>query len=206
MFCGIKATMADSDFVFVGYLVQERYVRNWWKREGKRLASLENTVHPSFEKPQWQYVGGVLNHTEFLVAPPDMSKFPGWLLYGYSVEKAAIPRLRVEMLDPQKGRISGPLRYEYALHLVRADDGLKRLGYEVTDAKIERLSILNNCGYSIEEIEANVGRLNQFSLFEGVEDARKFRRYIKTGTADHHVDDAHSDGVIFEVWCSPNHW
>src|SRR5260221_5234152 len=72
MFCGIKATMADSDFVFVGYLVQERYVRNWWKREGKRLASLENTVHPSFEKPQWQYVGGVLNHTEFLVAPPDM--------------------------------------------------------------------------------------------------------------------------------------
>jgi hypothetical protein len=48
--------MANSEFVFVGYLVQERYVRNWWKREGKRLASLENTAHPSFEKPQWQSV------------------------------------------------------------------------------------------------------------------------------------------------------
>ena len=191
--------MRDSDFVFVGYLVQERYVRNWWKREGKRLASLENTVHPSFEKPQWQSVGGVLNLTEFLLAPPDMSEFPGWLLYGYSVEREAIPRLHVEILDPQKGRIVGPLRYEYALHLVRANDGLQRLGYEVIDAKIERLSILNNCGYYIEEIESNVGRLNEFSLLETAEDARKFQRYIKTETADYHVDGAHSDGAIFEV-------
>jgi hypothetical protein len=94
----------------------------------------------------------------------------------------------------------------YALHLVRAKDGLQRLGYEVIDAEIERLSILNNCGYSIEEIEANVGRLNEFSLLETAEDARKLQRYIKTETADHHVDDAHSDGVIFEVWGSPNHW
>jgi hypothetical protein len=172
--------MTDSDFVFVGYLVQERYVRNWWKREGKRLASLENTVHPSFEKPQWQSVGGVLNLTEFLLTPPDMSEFPVWLLYGYSVEREAIPRLHVEILDPQKGRIVGPLQYEYALHLARANDDLKALGYEVIDATIERLSILNNCGYSIEEIESNVGRLNEFSLFETAEDARKFQRYIKT--------------------------
>jgi hypothetical protein len=147
-----------------------------------------------------------VNLTEFLPTPPDISKFPGWLLYGYSVEREAIPRLRVAILDPQKGRIVGPLRYEYALHLVRADDGLKRLGYEVIDAQIERLSILNNCGYSIEEIESNVGRLNEFSLLESVEDARQFQRYIKTETAGHHVDDAHSDGVIFEVWGSPNYW
>ena len=98
--------MGDSDFVFVGYLVQERYVRNWWKREGKRLASLENTVHPSFEKPQWQSVGGVLNLTEFLLASPDMSEFPGWLLYGYSVEREAIPRLHVEILDPVWSKFS----------------------------------------------------------------------------------------------------
>jgi hypothetical protein len=195
--------MADSDFVFVGYLVQERFVRNWWKREGKRLASLENTVHPSFEKPQWRSAGGVLNLTEFLLTPPDMSQFPGWLLYGYSVEREAISRLHAGMLDPQIGRFAGPLLYEYALHLVRADDDLERLGYEVMDAKIERLSILNNCGYSIEEIDANVGRLNEFSLLETVEDARKFQQYIKTETADHHVSDAHSDGVIFEVWGSP---
>jgi|SRR2546421_7291470 len=69
--------MADSEFVFVGYLVQERYVRNWWKREGKRLASLENTVHPSLENPQWRSVGGVLNVTEFLLTPPDMSNWLG---------------------------------------------------------------------------------------------------------------------------------
>ena len=189
---------SDSDFVFVGYLVQEPFVRNWWMRDGKRLASLENTVHPSFGF-QWQSVKGVLNLTEFLLVPPDMSKFPGWLLYGYSVERDAIPRLRVKMPD----RIMGPLRYEYALQLARADDGLKLLGYEVIDATIERLSVLNNCEYSIEEIEANAGRLNEFSLLETVEDARKFQRYIKTETADHHVD-SHSDGVIFEVWGSPN--
>src|SRR6266513_2563174 len=198
--------MADSEFVFVGYLVQERYVRNWWKREGKRLASLENTVHPSLEKPQWQSVGGVLNLTEFLLTPPDMSKFPGWVLCGYSIEREAIPRLHVELLDPQKGRIRGPLRYEYALHLVRTNDGLKRLGYEVIDATIERLSILHNCGYSIEEIEANAGRLNEFSLLGTVEDARKFQQYIKTETEDHHVDDGHSEGIIFELWGSPNDW
>jgi len=110
------------------------------------------------------------------------------------------------MLDPQKGRILGPLRYEYALHLVRANDGLKRLGYEVIDAKIERLSILNNCGYYIEEIEANAGSLNEFSLLETVGDARKFQRYIKTETGDHHVDEPHSDGIIFEVWGSSNYW
>jgi hypothetical protein len=198
--------MADSDFVFVGYLVQERYVRNWWKREGMRLASLENTVHPSLEKPQWQSVRGVRNLTEFLLTPPDMSKLPGWILCGYSVEREAIPRLHVEIFDPQKGRILGPLRYEYALHLPRANDGLKRLGYEIIDATIHRLSILNNCGYSIEEIEANAGRLNEFSLLDTVEDARKFQQYIKTETDDHHVDDPHSDGVVFEVWGSPNFW
>jgi hypothetical protein len=198
--------MTDSEFVFVGYLVQERFVRNWWKREGKRLASLENTVHPSLETPQWQSVGGVLNGTEFLLTPPDMSKFRGWVLCGYSIERAAIPRLHVEMLDPKKGRIRGPLRYEYALHLVRANDGLKRLGYEVIDARIERLSILNNCGYSIEEIEANAGRLNEFSLLDTVEDARKFQRYVKTETEDHQVDDGHSDGIIFEVWGGANYW
>jgi hypothetical protein len=92
------------------------------------------------------------------------------------------------------------------MHLVRGDDGLKRLGYEVIDAKIERLSILNNCGYSIDEIEANAGRLNEFSLFETVEDARKFQRYIKTESADRHLDEAHSDGVIFEVWGGADHW
>jgi hypothetical protein len=65
------------------------------------------------------------------------------------------------------------------------------------------LEALNNCGYSIEEIEANVGRLNEFSLLETVQDARKFQQYIKTETADHHVD-SHADGVIFEVWGSSN--
>jgi hypothetical protein len=199
--------MTDADFVFVGYLVQERYVRNWWKRGGKRLASLENTVHPSLEKPQWQSVGGVLNLTEFLLTPPDMSQFDaGWVLCGYSIQREVIPRLHVEILDPHEGRILGPLRYEYALQLVRADDGLRRLGYEVIDSKIERLSILNNCGYSIEEVEANAGRLNEFSLLESVEDARKFQRYIKTETENHHVDDAHSDGVVFEVWGNSNYW
>jgi hypothetical protein len=198
--------MAESEFVFVGYLIQERYVRGWWMREGKRLASLENTVHPSFEKAQYQSVAGVLNLTEFLLTPPDTSKFPGWILCGYAVEKEAIARLRVEMFDPKKGKTPGPLRYEYALHLVRGEDNLKRLGYEVMDAKIERLSILNNCGYSIPEVEENCGRLNEFSLFETVENARKFQQYIKTETEEHHVDTGHADGVIFEVWGSPNYW
>jgi hypothetical protein len=192
--------MSESEFIFVGYLVQERYVSGWWKREGKRLASLENTVHPSLEKPQWLTVEGVMNPTEFLLTPPDMSKFPGWVLCAYSIEREAISRLRDEVLDPLKRRMPGPLRYEYALHLHRSEDGLERLGYEVSDAIIHRLSILNNCGYTIEQVEANAGPLNQFSLFDSVHDARKFQSYIKTETVHHHVDDAHSDGVIFEVW------
>jgi hypothetical protein len=192
--------MNELEFTFVGYLVQERYVSGWWKRDGKRLASLENTIHPSLEKPQWLTVEDVINPTEFLLTPPDMSKFPGWVLCGYSIERDAISRLRDEFLDPQKGRIPGPLRYEYALHLRRCEDGLERLGYEVSDAIIHRLSILNNCGYTIEQVEANAGPLNQFSLFDSVHDARKFQSYIKTETEDHHVDDSHSDGVIFEVW------
>jgi hypothetical protein len=120
--------------------------------------------------------------------------------------KGSHPKTTRGDIRPTEGRIVGPLRYDYAMHLVRRDDGLKRLGYEVIDAKIERLSILNNCGYSIDEIEANAGRLNEFSLFETVEDARKFQRYIKTESADHHLDEAHSDGVIFEVWGGADHW
>ena len=79
------------------------------------------------------------------------------------------------------------------------DDGLELLGYEVIDSVIHRLSILNNCGYTMEQVEANVGPLNRFSLFNSARGARKFQEYIKTETEDHHVDDAHADGVIFEV-------
>jgi hypothetical protein len=194
----------NTEFVFVGYLVQEGYVSGWWKREGKRLASLENTVHPLFEKPQWKTIGGVLNTTEFLLTPPDIAKFPGWVLCGYSIERGAIPRLRVEILDPQRGRTPGPLRYEYAVHLTRSEDGLVRLGYEVMDATIHRLSVLNNCGYTVEQIEKNAGPLNRFSLLETAQDARRFQEYIKTETEDHDVDDGHADGVIFEVWGKPD--
>ena len=196
--------MSELEFTFVGYLVQEPYVSGWWKREGKRLASLENTVHPSFEKPRWETIGGIMNETEFLLAPPEMSGFPGWVLCGYCIERTAIPRLRVEMLDPQRGRVLGPLRYEYALHLTRFNDGLERLGYEVMDAVIHRLSILNNCGYTMEQIERNAGPLNQFSLLETVRDAKRFQEYIKSDTEDHRADDCHADGVIFEVWGQPD--
>src|SRR5260370_39813450 len=143
--------MHESDCVFGGYLVQERYVSGWWKREGKKLASLENTVHPSFEQPQWQTVGGVLNQTEFLLTPPDISELHGWILCGYSIERTAIPRLRVEILDSQKRIVPGLLRYEYALHLTRREDNLDLLGYEVMDADIHRLSILNHCGITVEQ-------------------------------------------------------
>ena len=51
----------------------------------------------------------------------------------------------------------------------------------------------------MEQVEANVGPLNRFSLFNSARGARKFQEYIKTETEDHHVDDAHADGVIFEV-------
>jgi hypothetical protein len=72
------------------------------------------------------------------------------------------------------------------------------------DAQIHRLSILNNCGYTLEQIERNAGPLNGFSLLETAHDARRFQKYIKTETDDHHVDNAHSEGVIFEVWGKPD--
>jgi hypothetical protein len=102
--------MSEPEFTFVGYLVQEPYVRGWWKRDGKTMASLENTAHPSWEKPQYQSIGGVTNLTEFLLTPPDMSNFRGWVLCGYAVERDAIRRLRFEILDREKGVVPGPLR------------------------------------------------------------------------------------------------
>ena len=100
--------MSELEFTFVGYLEQKPYVSGWWKRDGKRPASLENTIHPCFEKPLWETIGGIMNETEFLLAPPDMLRFPGWVLCGCCIERTAIPRLRVEVLDPQKARVLGP--------------------------------------------------------------------------------------------------
>src|SRR5580704_10836001 len=116
--------MHEADFVFVGYLVQEPYPTSWWKRPNRKLASLENDVHPSLEQPQWEIVNGVRNQTAFLLRPPDMGKYPGWLLCAYAIERGAIARIRVQMADRS---VVGPLAYEYALHWNRADDGLQRI-------------------------------------------------------------------------------
>jgi hypothetical protein len=185
--------MCEADFVFVGYLVQEPYPTSWWKRPRRKLASLENDVHPSLEQPQWEIVNGVRNQTGFLIRPPDMAKYPGWLLCAYAIERDAIDRIRVQMVDRS---VRCPLAYEYALHLKRGDDRLRRMGYEVMDARIDRLSILNNCGYEVEEVEIFGGPLNQYCLFDRLEDAKRFRENIRTKTPN----DSHSDGVIFEVW------
>ena len=66
-------------------------------------------------------------------------------------------------------------------------------------SKMDRLSI---CGYTVQEVEVNAGPLNRFSLFSTAHDTRKFQQYIKTKTEDHHVDDGHADGIIFEIWRS----
>jgi len=177
------------NFVFVGYLVQEPYLMKWPRREGLKVATIERALCPRFKR-EWEKVNNVMNTTEFHIALPQTPE-AGWVVNGYAVERNGIEK--VQWTKPTGGS-DGSKTFEYALHVMRSDDGLLLLGYELVDCNIERLSVLNNCGYTLEQIRQEAGDLNEFALFGDLRQAQVFQTYV----AQHGA--SHSQSVIFAVW------
>lgn len=202
---------ANKDFVFVGYLIQEPYWRNWPRRDGFRVASIEREIHPAYDKPQWQSVDGFENPTKFLSQFPRLKDLslephacksvlhkssPGWIVCGY-----AYPRKIVEEKTLTSTDGAHTLQvFAYASRVRRGDDGLVLLGYEVEDAEIPFLSILNNCGYTVDDIRKMAGTLNEHSLLSSLDEAYRFIEAIKTDPDHPNIVPAHGRGIPVQVW------
>lgn len=190
--------MATS-FVFIGYLVQEPYLRNWPRRKGMQVATIERDIHPEYDKFQWNKVQGVENPTKFLTSIPHEPIESGWMLSGYALPREVVERRTMTSTD---GKVTLH-EFGYALKLQRNGDDLKMLGYEVVDEEIFFLSILNNCGYTVDEVRKMAGPLNEYSLLSSVEDAERFKDAIKTSPKNPGIIPDHNRGLILEVWGQP---
>jgi len=206
--------MSTKDFVFVGYLIQEPYWKTWPKREGYRVASIEREFHPELNKHQWDEVGGVENPTRFLTRFPNLEKLslephkcgsvlhkqsPGWVISGYAFPQDVVEQRRITSIDNKHSLVE----FGYAPKVSRNHDDLKLLGYEVVDEDDLFLSILNNCGYTVEQVRDMAGPLNEYSLLSSVEDAERFKEAIKADPRNPSVIPDHNRGVIVEVWGRP---
>jgi len=181
--------LTEIGFHFVGYLVQEPYLKNWPQREGLQVATIERDVHPDLQR-EWKEIGGFLNATEFRTTLPRVPE-AGWVLNGYSIEPDAIETVLWYKTDkPEK-------TFLYALHTQRANDELLVIGYELVDCAIERLSILNNCGYSLDEIHRVAGELNRYGLFDSSGQAKEFQKYVASRNYTHNCS------AVFEVLGRP---
>ncbi len=187
-----------NNFIFVGYLVQEPFLKHWPKREGYKVATIERDIHPSYDKFQWNLVSGVENPTKFLTALPQDPVETGWVLSGYALPGQVVEQ---RVLTSTDGKTTLQ-EFGYALKVQREGDSLELLGYEVVDEEMLFLSILNNCGYTVEEVQRMAGPLNGYSLFSSVVDAERFKEAIKTDPRDPKIIPDHSRGIIVEVWGS----
>ncbi len=202
--------MKTDSFIFVGYLIQEPYWREWPKREGYLVASIERESHPELNKYQWNRVDGEANPTRFLTEFPHLEslklelhkctsrfhkKNPGWVVSGYALPRDVVEQRKLVSVD-KKHEI---LEFGYALKMIRGIDDLKLLGYEVLDQEDLSLSILNDCDYSVREVQEMAGDLNKYSLFSSTLDAEKFTEAIKTDP----LNPTHNQGIILEVWGEP---
>lgn len=203
--------MSMGNFIFVGYLIQEPYWKTWPMREGYRVASIEREWHPKFNKYQWNKIDGADNPTRFLTEPPDLKNLPlephdcksslhkqspGWVVSGYAFPQDVVEQRTMVSTDG-KHKL---LEFGYAPKLRRPADDLKLLGYEVLDADDIFLSILNNCGYTVEQVREMAGPLNGYSLFSSVADAERFKEAIKTDPRNPKIIPDHNQGITVEVW------
>ena len=200
-----------NEFIFVGYLIQEPYWQSWPKRAGYRVASIEREFHPEFNKPQWKTVQGIENPTEFLTEFPHLDALslelhrcqsglhkqsPGWVVSGYALPQRVVKRRTITSTD----HTSSLLEFAYAMKMQRDNDHLKLLGYEVVDEDDLFLSILNNCGFTVEQVCSMAGPLNENSLFSSPKDAQRFKAEIKTDPRHPGIIPDHNRGVIVQVW------
>lgn len=203
-----------SDFVFVGYLIQEPYWKAWPQREGYRVASIEREFHPKFNKHQWNTVQGIENPTRFLTRFPHLDELtlephecgsvlhkqsPGWVVSGYALPRDVVEKRTITSAD-NKQRL---LEFQYATKMERNGDDLKLLGYEVVDEDDLFLSILNNCGYTVEQVSEMAGPLNEYSLLSSVADTEHFKQSIRTDPRNPKIIPDHSRGVPVEIWGRP---
>ncbi|MGB7280936.1 MAG: hypothetical protein WBE13_01640 [Candidatus Acidiferrum sp.] len=199
-----------TNFIFVGYLIQEPFWRRWPGREGYRVASIEREWHPKFNKYQWSKIDGVDNPTRFLTELPDLDRLPlephdcksqmhkqspGWVVSGYAFPQDVIEQRTMVSTDGKQKL----LEFGYAPKLQRAADGLKLLGYEVLDADDIFLSILNDCGYTVEQVREMAGPLNEYSLLPSLAEAERFKEAIKIDPLNPRVIPDHNQGIIVEV-------
>ncbi len=206
--------MNSRDFVFVGYLIQEPYWKTWPKREGYRVASIEREFHPEFNKYQWDKIQGIDNPTRFLTRFPRLENLslephecrsvlhrqsPGWVISGYAFPRDIVEQRKRTSTDNRHTL----LEFGYALKMRRERDDLKLLGYEVVDNDDLFLSILNNCGYTVDQVREMAGPLDEYSLLTSVEDAERFTEAIKTDPLNPKMIPDHNQGVIVEVWGEP---
>jgi len=203
-----------KNFIFVGYLIQEPYWKAWPKREGYRVASIEREFHPVFNKHQWDEVHLIKNPTRFLTRLPHLKNLslephrcgsvlhkqsPGWVVSGYALPREGIEQRTITSTDKKHSLVE----FGYATKMQRNGDDLKLLGYEVVDEDDLFLSILNNCGYTVEQVREMAGQLNEYSLFSTLEDAEWFKEAIKTDPGNPRVIPDHNRGVIVQVWGQP---
>lgn len=202
-------------FIFIGYLIQEPYWKTWPKRDGYRVASIEREFHPQYNKHQWSQVQGIENPTRFLTQFPHLEEMslephqcqsvlhkqsPGWVVSGYAVSREVAEQPRTITI---RGHEATLYDFRYATRMQRNGDNLKLLGYEVVDEDDLFLSILNNCGYTVDEVREMAGPLNEYSLLSSVGDAERFKEAIKTDPKNPKIIPDHNRGVIVEVWGQP---
>jgi hypothetical protein len=203
-----------DNFIFVGYLIQEPYWKAWPKREGYRVASIEREFHPVINKHQWDKVWGIENPTRFLTRFPQLENLslephqcrsvlhkqsPGWVISGYALPEEIVKQRTITSTDKKHSL----LEFGYAMKMQRSGDDLKLLGYEVVDEDDLFLSILNNCGYTVDQVREMSGPLNEYSLLPSPTDAERFKEAIKTDARNPMVTPDHNLGVIVEVWGRP---
>jgi hypothetical protein len=201
-----------TNFIFIGYLIQEPYWKAWPKREGYRVASIEREFHPQFNEHQWNKVDGLDNPTRFLTSVPHLEgmllephkcqsifhkQSPGWVVSGYALPQDVVMNRTITSSDKRQSLVE----FGYAPKMHRGDD-LKLLGYEIVDQDDLFLSILNNCGYTVEQVGEMAGQLNEYGLLSSIEDAERFKESIKTDPKNPHVVPDHNQGIVLQVWGS----
>ena len=74
------------------------------------------------------------------------------------------------------------------------------LGYEVEDAEIHFLSILNNCGYTVDQVRKMAGTLNEYSLFSSLDEAYRFIEAIKTDRDQPNMCPSTATAFRVQIW------
>jgi hypothetical protein len=121
---------------------------------------------------------------------------PGWVVSGYSFPRSVVEQRKITSMD---GTVTLQ-EFGYALKMQRSKDDLGFLGYEVVDEDDLFLSILNNCGYTVEQIQKCAGLLNEYSLFGSIVDAERFKESIKSNPHNPKIIPDHNRGIIVGVW------